>query len=208
MVSTSVEHLDSLFNTEELKDLSVGYRKVVDTLDKDIFPNGMMKFSMRTFFNELLDDKDREFLLSIPKKKITQLCNEAIRLANEGRSGTSFALEDQVFPAAKFYDYTFKGVDSVIEGGIEKLPDPLLAVFSKKTIGTSEFGRKKDGSIKRAGVVEFRAPEQGDTSIACTRSLAEEAVARYETFCERVSKSPMLGTVRYTGQPLRYREGR
>lgn len=189
MFSTTPNKLYELFNKGGTQ---VETRNIFGTLRKDTFPNGMMKFSLRTFFEELLTTEDRHALLKLGKGTIVQLCKDAVDLAkvHKGNGGESYLIGKtaRTLDADKFYEYTFFGKTKKIyidELETEIYPDPILRL-TERVQPTSVIGlNKHQDRIKRAGVVEFRAPASGNHQIKATETLVQKSIERYDSFCAR-----------------------
>lgn len=182
MVSTTTQKLQELFSTQS----SIATSNLVDTLGKDTFPYGLKKFTLRTFFNELLTDNDRNAVLGLGKEKIIDLCKDAKALAEvgKGRDEDSYLLRRQgqrELDVDKLYNFTFTNNQA-------EETDPMLLVM-QRFIPTSPLGYNKDKTrIKKTGVVEFRAPESGNHQINDTIRRIRKYIEIYSGYSNNVNQ--------------------
>jgi hypothetical protein len=179
MVSTSTEQLMELFSTTS--------EEYVKTIGKDLFPMGLCKFSSRTFFTEMLSDDDREFILSIQSEKLVEFCESAAELANNSKKQDGMVIKEMSkggsgkFPTLHFVEYTLK---ERYKSRANEL-DPVLMIMERIITPASIATNKHGNRDKKAGVVEFRVPEQQDHSFTQTALLVRESVQRYSEFMDR-----------------------
>lgn len=178
-------------STDTLKDILSDDQELaacwVNTIGKDRFPNGLIKFSLHGFFNELLNDSDRAALLKINKRDIMNLCSEAIEISAKGKYDSA-PLAGKIFDVSRFYYYTFR--NKKVSQDSEIIDPHLTATYVERFIATSNYHLKTTeiGSrIKKAGVVEFRLPASKEGTITDVKELVTSSLARYTRFCDKIS---------------------
>lgn len=176
LTSTPLDKLEELFSDGRTNKEAA---QIAVTLVKDIFPKGMPKFTLKQFYDHMLEDEDRA-ALSDKERVVKSLFNRAVAISTDPHDNESFYYNPEIVNADSFCEYLFRGrKDETLRE--ECSPDPVPHYLSK--LITPQHG---------CGVVEFRDLGAKSHSLQQCRTVIEQAEARYVTMFGQNSQGSFI----------------